>query len=134
MRSLIGVFAAIVLSGCVGTMLPGRMYASPSGQILQFEIETSYGQGKMTAFNDQTGEKFTGEYSAIRRGGGMMLGNAGNSNVTLLQPPLSANGQGVLVGDKGTMIRLYLEIKPGLRPTGHGTGTDEEGRRYEVFF
>lgn len=134
MRLLAYVIAAVVLSGCVGTMLQGRMYASPGGQLLQFSIETSYGQGKMAAYNPKTDERFTGEYSAMHRGQGMMFGNVGRSNVTLFQPPTGANGRGVLVGDKGTMISLYLEIKPGLRPTGHGTGTDEEGKRYEVFF
>lgn len=135
MRGLFAcVLTGVILSGCAGTMLPGRMYASPSGQLLQFAIETSYGQGKMTASNAQTGEEFTGEYSAIRRGGGMTLGNAGHSNVTLFHVPTSANGQGVLIGNKGTMISLYLEIKPGLRPTGHGTGADQNNVRYEVFF
>ncbi|SEL25799.1 hypothetical protein SAMN05216387_107103 [Nitrosovibrio tenuis] len=133
-RLLVCLIGAVVLAGCVGTMLPGRMYASPNGQILKFEIETSYGQGKMTAFNDQTGEKFTGEYSAMHRGQGMTFGNVGRSNVTLFQPPTGANGQGVLVGDQGTMIRVYLEIRPGLRPTGHGSGVDQNGGRYELFF
>lgn len=128
------ILGAALIAGCVGTMLPGRMYASPNGQTLQFEIETSYGQGKMTAFNPYTGERFAGEYSAMHRGQRMLVGNVGKSNVTLFQPPTGADGQGVLVGDKGTMIRLYLEIKPGLRPTGHGTGTDDNGGRYEVFF
>ena len=134
MRFLLYILVVVVLSGCVGMMLPGRMYVTPNGQKLEFAIEESYGQGKMTAYNPQTEERFTGEYSAMHTEQGMMLGNVGRSNVTLFQPPTGANGQGVLIGDKGTMIRLYLEIKPGLRPTGHGSGVDEEGKRYEVFF
>lgn len=133
-KGILIVVTAALLAACAGTMLPGRMYASPDGQVLQFSIETSYGNGRMTAYNDQTGERFTGEYSAFYRGQGAMFGNVGGSNVTLFQPPTGANGQGVLVGDKGTMIKLYLEIKPGLRPTGHGTGMDQGGRSYEVFF
>jgi hypothetical protein len=131
---IIAVSIAIMLSGCVGTMLPGRMYASPNGQMLQFAIQTSYGSGTMTAFNDQTGEKFNGEYSAFYKGQGAIFGNIGGSNVTLFQSPTGANGRGILVGDNGTMITLYLEIKPGLRPTGHGTGMDQNNVRYEVFF
>ena len=133
-RLLVCVIAVAVLSGCVGTMLPGRMYASPSGQLLQFNIQTSRGNGKMDAYNEQTGERFTGEYSAFYKGQGAVFGNVGGSNVTLFQPPTGANGRGVLIGDKGTMITLFLEIKPGFRPTGHGTGADQNGRQYEVFF
>lgn len=136
MRFLVYILTAVVLSGCIamGTMLPGRIYAEPNGQVLQFSIEKSRGQGKMTAYNPQTDERFTGEYSAMYVGGSSTVGMVGGKNVVLHQGPTGANGKGVLVGDKGTMIRLFLEIESGNRPTGHGTGTDQEGKRYEIFF
>ena len=136
-RLLVWLIAGFILSGCANTlevMLPGRMYASSDGEMLQFSIETSTGNGKMTAFNQKTGERFAGEYSAFYRGQGDMYGNVGGTNVSLYQSPAGANGRGILVGDKGTTVTLYLEIAPGIRPTGQGIGTDQEGRRYEVFF
>jgi hypothetical protein len=63
-RLLVWLIAGFILSGCantLGVMLPGRMYASSDGQMLQFSIETSTGNGKMTAFNQKT-ERFAGEY------------------------------------------------------------------------
>lgn len=133
-RLLVCLVAGFVLSGCVGAMLPGRMYASPNGQVLQFNIQTSRGSGSMNAFNDQSGERFVGEYHAMPLDQGLMIGSVAGRNVALAQVPTRANGKGVLVGDKGTMITLYLDIKPGLRPSGHGSGTDQNNVRYEVFF
>ena len=123
-----------LLSGCVGKMLPGRMYATQTGSISEFQIQTSRGNGKMTAFDPKTGERFIGEYSAFFKGQGALFGNVGGSNVSLYSPPTGANASGILVGDKGRTIRLYFEIKPGLRPTGVGTGVDQQGNQYEVYF
>ena len=83
--------------------------------MMQFSIEKSSGHGKMTALDQQTGENFTGDYSAYYVG-------------------KNARGEGTLVGDKGRSIKMRFTIKPGSRPTGRGTGIDQEGRRYEVFF
>ena len=115
-------------------MLPGRMYAHPSGRTLPFQIQTSYGNGRMTAADPVTGEKFSGEYSGFYKGQDAVMGSVGGLGVSLVKPPTGANAFGILVGDKGTTIRLYFEIKPGLRPTGHGTGRDQAGKEYEVFF
>jgi hypothetical protein len=57
--------AACLLSGCVGGMIPGKIY-SDSGKILDFEIEKSYGTGRVTARDNATGEQFAGEYVGIR--------------------------------------------------------------------
>jgi hypothetical protein len=135
MRLLVSLVTAVILTGCVavenGTMLPGRMQVSSSGQVLQFNIEKSTGQGKMTAFNEQTGEKFSGEYSAITVGQRPAAGPPAALRQELIR---NANGRGVLVGDKGTTITLYLEIESGNRFTGYGAGVDREGRSYEVSF
>ena len=121
-------------TGCAGTMLPGRMYTTPAGRVLQFSIQTSYGNGKMEAYDPGTGERFTGEYSGFYRGQDAVYGTVGGEGVALVKPPTGANAFGILVGDKATTIRLYFEIKPGLRPTGYGIGADQNGNRYEVFF
>lgn len=125
---------SLTLVGCAGKMLPGRIYAAETGRTIQFQIQTSYGNGKMSAADPQTGEVFEGEYSGTTTGQAAVFGNIGNESVTLIQPPTGANARGILVGDKGTTIRIYFEIKPGLRPTGHGVGQDQDGNEYEVFF
>lgn len=127
------VLATAALSACQ-SMLPGKVYAVPAGRILQFEIEKSYGHGRMTALDTSTGEKFSGEYSGSYTGQDSVYGHVGDANVMLIKPPTGANAFGILVGDKGTTIRLYFAIKPGLTPTGHGTGTDQNGQGYEAYF
>lgn len=134
MLNIIVVAITTLFSGCAGTMLPGRMYALPTGRTLQFSIQTSYGNGTMEAFDPQTGERFKGEYSGFYKGQDTVYGTIGGSSVTLVKPPTGANAQGILVGDKGTTIRLCFEIKPGLRPTGYGVGVDQHGNQYEVYF
>ena len=126
--------SAVFFVGCAGTALPGRIYALPAGRTLQFHIVTSRGNGKMDAFDPKTGEKFEGEYSAFFKGQGGVVGNVGGQNVLLVKPPTGANANGILIGDKGTTITLYFEIKPGLRPTGYGSGADKNGNPYEVYF
>ncbi len=134
LKNSLAIFAVLFLSGCAGVMLPGRMYAHPSGRTLQFQIQTSYGNGRMTAADPVTGEKFSGEYSGFYKGQEAVMGSVGGLGVSLVKPPTGANAFGILVGDKGTTIRLYFEIKPGPRPTGHGMGRDQAGKEYEVFF
>ncbi len=121
-------------AGCAGRMLPGRMYAIPTGNTLQFQIQTSYGNGRMEAYDAKTGERFTGEYSGFYKGQSSAYGSVGGAGVALIQPPTGVNAFGILVGDKGRTIRLYFEIEPGIRPTGYGIGSDQNGNRYEVFF
>ena len=126
--------APFFFAGCAGTILPGRMYALPAGKTLQFHIVTSRGNGKMDAFDPQTNEKFAGEYSGFYEGESSTFGSVGGKAVFLVQPPTGANANGILIGDKGTTINLYFKIEPGLRPTGYGTGADQNGNRYEVYF
>jgi hypothetical protein len=136
---LIGL-AAIFLAGCVGRALPGKIYSLDDAVVMPFEIETSYGTGDMRATNPKTGEKFTGQYTGTTSGGGYTYGTVTNqqtgqsANVSAYSPPTSANARGVLIGDKGTVIEVFLDIKPGVRPKGHGEGRDNQGRRYQVQF
>lgn len=126
----------ILLSGCVGRMLPGAMYDLKDGTQLDFSIQTSRGTGKMTAYNPQTGESFNGLYSGSFRGGGVAMASVGTTggNVLAFSPPTGANASGILRGSQGTVIAIYLDINPGFRPTGHGTGQDNQGNRYQVHF
>ena len=106
LRNSLAILVVLFLTGCAGAMLPGRMYAHPSGRTLQFQIQTSYGNGRMTAADPVTGEKFSGEYSGFYKGQESIVGNVGGLGVSLFKPPTGANAFGILVGDKGTTIRL----------------------------
>jgi len=121
-------------------MLPGKMFTLNDGVEMDFEIQTSYGTGSLTAYNPTTGERFTGQYTSILNGGGYTEGtiyNSGNQNtstVTIFSPPTGANARGILKGDKGTVIDIFLIIQPGLRPIGYGEGVDNKDARYQVQF
>jgi hypothetical protein len=123
----------LVLTGC-GRMLPGAMYDLRDGTQLDFAIETSRGVGSMTAYNPQTGETFTGQYSGLFHGGGTALAHSAAGNVLAVAPPTGANARGILRGDQGTVIGVYLDIRPGFRPVGNGTAQDNKGGRYQVHF
>ncbi len=133
------LIATALLAGC-GVALPGKIYALDDATVLSFEIETSYGTGDMRAHNPKTGETFTGQYTGTTKGGGYSYGSAVNWQTgqtvsgSVYTAPSSANARGVLIGDKGTVIEMFLDIKPGLRPKGHGEGRDNHGRRYQVQF
>ena len=143
------------LAGC-GIPLTGKLYSLRDAVTLEFEIETSRGTGDMRATNPKTGEKFTGQYTGIRKTTTVLLptglagnepanaadaffrglngGLAGGLNNSAVIAPNYATARGVLAGDKGTMIELFMEIQPGLKPKGHGEGTDNKGGRYQVQF
>jgi hypothetical protein len=107
---------------------------------MEFAIQTSYGSGTMTAFNPATGERFSGQYTGIYKGGGTSQGVYTDSwgfatgSVTTQQAPTGAVAKGVLIGDKGTVINVSMDIQPGDRPTGFGEGTDNNGVKYQVQF
>jgi len=131
--------AALALAAC-GTAIRGKIYDLDDATILGFEIERSYGTGEMRATNPKTGEKFQGQYTGTYNGGGMSTSQVTNwqtgqsATVNTFHRPTSANAGGVLIGDKGTVIEIFLTIRPGLVPKGHGTGQDNKGRRYQVQF
>ena len=140
------LFVSALMAGCatmpdpVGQMLPGKMYSLQDGTELNFEIQTSYGTGAMTAYNPVTGEKFSGQYTGIYTGGGASQSNVTNSwgfstgSVTTQSAPTGAIAKGILRGDRGTIINVSLNIQPGARPTGFGEGTDNKGVRYQIQF
>lgn len=123
---------------------------------MEFQIERSYGTGGMSAQNSKSGESFSGQYTGTYKGGGTATtfgsgrysGSTSNystgtiyqhsgqvtSSGTTFIPPSDATARGVLIGDKGTVIELYMEIRPGIVPKGHGEGIDNKGNRYQVQF
>lgn len=155
MKYLFAIAASIILTACSAT-LPGKLYSLQDGIVIDFQIERSYGTGAMYAQNNKTGEKFTGQYTGTYKGGGTATtfgsgsyrgsttsyaigsmhqhsGNISSSSTTFI-PPSDATARGVLIGDKGTVIELYMEIRPGIVPKGHGEGIDNKGNRYQVQF
>jgi hypothetical protein len=115
-------------------MLPGNLYSTRTGHDLEFSVQKSNGHGAMGARDPATGETFSGENSGFYTGQGAEYGHIGNDSVALVSPPTYGHASGILVGDKGTTIKLTFEIKPGRRPTGHGSGADQYGNAYEAFF
>lgn len=127
-------------------MLPGKMYRLDNGAEWPFGIATSYGTGALTASDPQSGETFTGQYTGTYTGGGSSFetwsGTAFsggqmtvlNGSGTVLTPPRNATARGILRGSAGTVVEVYLDIRPGLRPTGHGMGQDNKGRRFQIQF
>ena len=130
-------------TGFFKSWLKGKMVSLQGGEEFAFEIEKSTGTGGMWAANPKTGEVLQGQYTAKGSGGGYSTGSVSGTNsagryttqnVQIFSPPTSANAQGYLRGDKGTVIEIYLEIKPGWTPTGFGPGNDNKGNRYQVQF
>ena len=129
--------------GLFSGWIKGTMVDTSNGNELLYEIEKSRGKGGMWAANPKTGEVFKGQYTGAYKGGGYSFGtvsgvnqsgNYGTQNVQVFTPPSSANAQGYLKGDLGTVIEIFLEISPGYRPTGFGKGVDNSGKRYQVQF
>lgn len=154
-RQIMYVVIAFMLSAC-GTILPGKLYSLHDGVVMEFQIERSYGTGGMYAQNIKTGESLSGQYTGTYKGGGTAttFGSGGytgstsnyttgamyqhsgqvNTTSTTFIPPTDATARGVLIGNKGTIIELYMEIRPGIVPKGHGEGIDNKGNRYQVQF
>ena len=156
MKNYLGLAAIAMLLVACGTKLPGKLYSLEDGVVMEFQIERSYGTGDMYAQNLKTGEKFSGQYTGTYKGGGTTTttgsgdysGTTSSSSTgtiyrhsgsvstssTSFTPPSDATARGVLIGDKGTVIELYMDIRPGIVPKGHGEGIDNKGRRYQVQF
>jgi hypothetical protein len=131
---------AFLLVGCVGGMIPGKIY-SDNGKILDFEIEKSYGTGRVTALDDITGEQFAGEYVGIRE-----TISASSSSVALSGNRVATgfgsgsvssnlgNATAFLTGDKGNSLNCQMTIQTGLSPHGIGDCSDKNGVKYHVQF
>lgn len=138
------IAAALVLGGCetspyvVGAMIPGRITSLADGRTLPMQIQLSYGSGRMTAVDPKTSEMFDGTYTAIQQ-----------TQVTQhTQPSLFgdedvgqsvatsdvAQASAVLVGNKGTILNIKMQIKAGSPPIGFGEAEDNHGAKYNVQF
>jgi hypothetical protein len=132
--------AAFLLAGCVGGMIPGKIY-SDSGKILDFEIEKSHGTGRVTARDTITGEQFSGEYVGIRE-----TTSATGSSIAISQNRVAngfgsasvssnlANATAFLTGDKGNSLNCQMTIQVGFSPHGIGDCSDKSGIKYHVQF
>jgi hypothetical protein len=148
MKSLKLFSLALLLAGCVNVpqgpiMIPGRMYRLSDGAEYDFSIESTTGAGSMNARNLKTGERFTGNYTAIFVDGGQSQGvianqwGMGTGSVTTTTNPTRAVVKGILRSDKGTVILISLDVKVSctiVNPSGFGEGKDNKGRTYQVQF
>jgi hypothetical protein len=135
---------AMLLNGCaadpyaVGNMLPGRITCLSDGKVYPALVEISYGSGKMTATDPNTGEYFEGTYTAIldqrvtqhSRETFWGTENAGQS----VETSGVAQASAVLVGNKGTVLNIKMQVKPGSPPIGYGEAEDNKGKKYNVQF
>ena len=86
------LFAAALLTGCAGGMLQGSMYRLDNGAQWPFGIQTSYGTGNLTASDPQSGESFTGQYTATARGGGNSFGTVNGMSRSMSGQMISTTG------------------------------------------
>lgn len=141
MRALLpAAVATYLLSGCVGGMIPGKIY-SDSGKVLDFEIEKSYGTGRVTARDNATGEQYTGEYVGIREtisGTGSGFAMSGNRTATTFGSASvssnMANATAFLTGNKGSSLNCQMTIQAGFSPHGIGDCSDKNGTKYHIQF
>ena len=112
----------LALSGCasfaVGRMLPGTITAY-DGVVWEMQIQIAYSSGLMVATNPMTKEKLQGNYYSVSGGAG--------------EAPVTA----VLSGDAGTVLNCDLMINASQFTSqihGHGTATDNRGRKYAIEF
>lgn len=147
---IIVLLMLIAIAGCatvqtpqLGEMLSGKMFSLKDGTEMEFKIQLSTGKGTMTAFNPVTNESYTGLYTGIFTGGASSKGVVRDSwgwesgTVETTSNPTGAIARGILKGDKGTVIDVYLDIAPGYGnelPTGHGNGTDNHDVHYQIQF
>lgn len=140
------VISSFVLAGCLGAgrMLPGNIIAE-TGDVLDFEIETAYRSGAVTASNPRTGETFGGRYTAIvdttysRSTNQVNVYGAAGSVTgtgfgTTAQRSSIGNASAFLRGDRGTTLNCTIQIEASIRPTGIGTCQDQRGLRYRLQF
>ena len=136
MKFLTIFLMVLFISGC-STMLPGKIIALEDGSILPMQIQTSYGTGEMTAINPKTGENFKGTYTAVSSSAfsstNGMMGKMPYNDSTVTTSN-KASSKAVLIGDKGTVLNIYMDIQAGWRPIGFGDAEDNKGKKYSVQF
>ena len=134
----------LLLCGCVqspyqlGAFIPGRIVSLADGKILPMQIQLSYGSGKMTAVDPVTGETFDGTYTAIQETKASQVSQPGlfgdnevGSSVTVTN---MSQASAILVGSKGTVLNIKMQIQAGRPPIGFGEATDNAGKKYNVQF
>lgn len=143
MRFFIALFL-VSLAGCAapthqaGDMIPGRIISLSKGTLLPMQIQLSYGSGRMTAVNPATGESFEGNYTAIQDTKHVqysrptLLGNQETHQA--VESSTSVPASAVLVGNKGTVLSIKMQIKAGNPPIGFGEAVDNKGDKYNVQF
>lgn len=101
---------------------------------MQYELTS--GSGRMTATNPATGEFLDGRYTAVLET--RVRTHQSNSlfaeDETSVETTDVAQGSAVLVGNKGTVLNLKLQVKAGNPPSGFGEGQDNKGVKYNVQF
>jgi hypothetical protein len=137
---------AFVLAGCatepdpyaIGNMLPGTITSLSDGKIFPAQVEITYGSGRMTATNPVTGEVFEGRYTAIQENkviqhvDNSFWGN-GDTDQAVETSDL-AHASAILVGNKGTVLNIKMEVKAGHPPIAYGDAEDNNGKKYNVQF
>jgi hypothetical protein len=143
MRAVI-IFLIISLGGCavptnqVGDMIPGRIISLSKGTLLPMQIQLSYGSGKMTATNPITGEYLEGNYTAIQDTKAVQytkptfLGD--QETHQSIERSTTCPASAVLVGNKGTVLNIKMQIQAGNPPIGYGEAEDNKGEKYNVQF
>jgi hypothetical protein len=134
----------LLLCGCaqspyqLGAFIPGRIVSLADGKIMPMQIQLSYGAGKMTAFDPVTSETFDGTYTAIQEAKSSQVSRPGlfgdtdvGSEVTVTN---MSQASAVLVGSKGTVLNIKMQIQAGSPPIGFGEATDNAGKKYNVQF
>ena len=145
MRMVVAILA-ILLAGCatepdpyaMGNMLPGKIISLSDGVVFPAQAEISTGSGRMTATNPVSGEVFEGRYTALQENkvvqhvDNSFWGNGDTSQS--VETSDVAHGSAVLVGNKGTVLNIKLEVKAGRPPIAYGDGEDNNGKKYNVQF
>ena len=54
------------------------------------------------------------------------------TSATTLTAPTYATARGMIIGDTGTSIEVFMETQSGLNPLGYGGGLDNKGARYPI--
>lgn len=125
------ILLSLMFAGCAVTpppqtdpiiMIPCSMFSLKDGTEFVFAIEYKFKNGIMTARNLKTGEEFHGNYTVI-----FPLRGVYNTR---------GSGKGILIGDKGTVISVMMDIMPtynrSIFPSGFGEGKDNNDTQYQL--
>ena len=119
-------------------MLPGKIICLSDGTVFPAQVEITTGSGRMMATNPVTGEVFEGRYTALQENkihqnvDNSFWGNGDTSQA--VETSDVAHGSAVLVGNKGTVLNIKLEVKAGHPPIAYGEAEDNRGAKYNVQF